>query len=624
MEPKQKANRHPFVERSAMIKKRYLVALGAISAALGACGSSDVNGPGGTPNGSGATAGTTGGAGGASASGGSTTGGSSTGGSTTGGTGGSTTGGTGGSAAGGSGGEGAVATCVPGIPTSSQIPRLMNWQYDAVVRDLLGVTTLGAEGKPPSAQLYADFDGPMLPDAWRFYQDVGAQIAAAVMAGADKSKFIACDPAAAGCMTDTIKAFGRKAFRRPLTPAEEASFARLGSLMPAGTPAEVAEATLYAFLVSPSFIYRTETTSVAEGTAIKLSGHEVAARLSFLLWGSVPDDVLNAAADADALQTKAQILEQATRMIAVREKTAPLVAGFHRKYMDMGNSDAHWFKIQHDKTLHPLYDETAEPSLMSELDMFFEEVAFGGGSFKDIFTSNVAFVTNKTAAIYGLDPAAYGPELTKVNLDAAQRPGFLTRIGFLSSYSHFDTTSPILRGAYITVNILGVNPGAPDPEAFKVPAPEGDYRTERAYVEALTGQTACRGCHIPYVNPPGYVLENYDAIGKWQTLDMRNGGDTTAGAINPVSTVTFSETNVKPVNNALELMTEIGTNVPSARRIYAEKAVAFTTGRQPNPNDACTVDELNVKLAADGYTVLNLLADITQADSFRLRVRETP
>jgi hypothetical protein len=464
----------------------------------------------------------------------------------------------------------------------------------------------------------------MLPDAWRFYQDVGAQIAKQVMAGADKAKFISCDPAAAGCITDTIKAFGRKAFRRALTPEEVTSFERLGSLMPAGTPAEVAEATLYAFLVSPSFIYRTELTQVAEGTAIKLSGQEVAARLSFLLWGSVPDDILNAAADADALQTKEQILEQASRMIAVREKTAPLVAGFHRKYMDMGNSDAHWFKIQHDKTKFPLYDETAEADLGAELDKFFEEVAFGGGSFKDIFTSNVGFVNNKTAALYGLEPSAYGPELTKVTLDATQRPGFLTRLGFLSSYSHYDSTSPILRGAYITVNILGVNPGAPDPEAFKVPAPDGDYRTERAYVEALTGQTACRGCHIPYINPPGYVLENYDAIGKWQTLDPRNGGDTVAGAINATSTVTFSDTNVKAVANVTELMNEIGTNVPQAKRIYAEKLIAFTTGRSPNPNDACTVDELEAKLSQSGYTVLNLLADITQADSFRLRVRATP
>jgi hypothetical protein len=578
-----------------MKNHRSLLALGALSSALAGCGA-DIRGPDGT---AGSAASATGGSGGSGAGG---------------------TGGTGGSGAGG-------LTCVPGIPTSTQIPRLLNWQYDAVVRDLLNVTTLaGAENKPPSSKLYADFDGPMLPDAWRFYQEVGALIAAEVMAGPNKTNFIACDPTAPTCLTDTIRSFGRKAFRRPLTPDEEASFARLTTIAstPPGTPAQMAEAILYAFLVSPSFIYRTELAETKEGSAIKLSAHEVAARLSFTLWGSVPDVELTLAADNAQLSTKEQILAQAKRMIAVRAKTAPLVAGFHRKYMDMDNADAHWFKIQHDKTKFPLYNEAAEPALMAELDAFFEEVAFGGGSFKDIFTSNVAFVTKDTAAIYGLDPAAYGPELTRVTLDATQRPGFLTRIGFLSSYSHFASTSPILRGAYITVNILGVNPGAPDPEAFQVPAPPGDYKTERAYVEALTGQTACKGCHIPYINPPGVVFENYDSIGKWQTVDPRANGDAVAGAINPVATVTFAEGNVKAVNNALELMKEIGDNVPAAKRIYAEKLVTYATGRHANPNDACTVNELNSKLSMTGYTVLDLLADLTQADSFRLRARQTP
>ena len=115
-------------------------------------------------------------------------------------------------------------TCVPGIPGSSQIPRLLNRQYEAVVRDLLGVTSVGSDSKPASQLLVDDFDGPMTPDAWRIYQDVGAQIARAVMAGQNKAMFISCDPAAAGCMDQTIRSFGRKAFRRPLTDAEVARF----------------------------------------------------------------------------------------------------------------------------------------------------------------------------------------------------------------------------------------------------------------------------------------------------------------------------------------------------------------------------------------------------------------
>jgi hypothetical protein len=563
-----------------MREKRILVAVGALSAALAACtGGMESDNPQASGTGSG------------SGSGGSSSG------------------------AGGGSGGGDISdpkTCIPGIPNTTQLPRLLNRQYDAVIRDLLGVTNLASTGKPPSAELIADHEGVMNFDTWDAYQDVAALIATEVMTGPNRAKFISCDPAAAGCLTQTIREFGRKAFRRPLTDAEVARFEKLGQTTPAGTPEEVAETTLYSFLVSPSFLMIPELQAEPEGSAFKLSPHEVAARLSFLLWGSIPDDELNLAADNNALSTKEQILAQAQRMIAVREKTGPLVANFHRAYIQLETS--HWFKVQHDKTIFPAYSETAAPTLLAELDAFFEDVAFGGGSFKDIFLSNVGFVTNETAAIYGLNPADYGPTLTRVELDPAQRPGFLTRAGFLSSFSNYDATSPILRGAFITVNILGVDPGPPAPEALQKPAPPGEYKSRRAYIEALTGQVGCAHCHMPYVNPPGFALENYDAIGAWQTVDRL--GD----PINSVATVTFSEGYEKEITSPHELMEEIGKG-PLARRIYAEKWVSFAYGRAPNSNDACLVNDLDGKLAKDGYSVLNLLADLTQADSFRLRTR---
>lgn len=521
-----------------------------------------------------------------------------------------------GSAGSAGGGSTDPQQCSPGVTPTSQIPRLLNRQYDAVIRDLLGVTSIAsAAGQPPSALLNTDFDGPMNPFAWQAYQDAAAAIASEVLTGPNRSKFISCDPAAAGCLTETIKTFGHKAFHRPLSEAEVARFAKLGQTMPAGTPEEIAETTLLAFLVSPSFLLIPELTQEAEGNAIKLSSHELAARLSFLLWGSIPDDALRAAADAGELVTKDQILTQARRMIAVREKTGQLVASFHRNYLEMDNAGSHWWKVQHDKTLFPLYAESNAAAMRAELDAFFEEVAFAGGAFQDIFLSNVAYVTKATAAIYGLDPSAYTDALTRVELDPAQRPGFLTRLGFLSSFSNFEGTSPILRGAFITVNLLGVNPGPPNPEALQVTLPPGDYMTRRQYTEALTERPGCTQCHTPYINPPGFVLEHYDAIGGLQAVDPLGG------AINSSATVTFSQDNVKTISTPLELMQEIAKG-PLARRIYAEKWVSFAYGRPANSNDACVVDQLDVKLNDTGYTVLELLADLTQADSFRLRTRE--
>jgi hypothetical protein len=517
-------------------------------------------------------------------------------------------------------GGGPPGVCIPGVPATSQIPRLLNRQYESVVRDLLGVTGLGTDNKPASQLLVADSDGPMTPDAWRIYQDVGAQIARAVLTGPNKSKFMACNAGAPGCLDQTVRTFGRKAFRRPLTDAEVARFQKLSQTMPAGTPDEVAETTLLAFLVSPSFLLVPELTTTPDPTrkGVQLSSHEVATRLSFLLWGSVPDDMLNAAADANQLQTKEQVLAQAQRMIGVREKTGPLLASFHRDWVQMNNGNAHWWKVDHDPKTYPLYAKDAKPSWQAELDAFFQDVAFGGGTFKDLLLSNVAFVNKHNAGIYGLDPAKYGTDLTKVQLDAMQRPGFMTRAGFLSSYAGYDATSPILRGAFIAVYMLGVNPGPPIPGATMMTV-SGDFKTQRAYVEALTKPAACTGCHS-IINPPGFALENYDGIGKWQTIDPRGGAIDSSIT---TATVNFGDGKTKPITTPAQLMQEIA-QTPKAKELYAQAWVAYAFGRDPNANDQCVVDQLDTKLAGSGYSILNLLADLTQADSFRVRVRATP
>jgi hypothetical protein len=500
---------------------------------------------------------------------------------------------------------------------TTQIPMLLNRQYANVVRDLLGVTTV--DSMPVADSLVGDFTGAMTAPAWKVYQDVGAKIAAQVMAGENKSKFISCDPATAGCLKTTIETFGRKAFRRPLTADEVESFQSLSSVTPAGTPAQVAEATLNAFLVSPSFLMIPELNTEAEADAIKLSQQEVATRLSFLLWGSVPDDALNAAADAQQLASKEQILAQAQRMIQVREKTGPFVSAFHDQWLQMNNGSAHWFKGKHDPAKYPTYTDASIATNQRELDAFWEDVAYSNGSFQDLLLSNVAFVNKDNAAVYGLDAANYGDQLTRVVLDSTStpRPGFLTRAGFLSSYSSYDSTSPILRGSFIAIWLLSINVPAPDPANTKKTI-DGTFATQRAYVEALTmTDQPCKGCHEVF-NPLGFVLENYDGIGKWQTKDLR-GGDIDAS----VTTATIDFGNgapAKEIQSPLALMQEIA-KLPKAQELYAKAWVSFATGRPANANDQCTVDQLKLKLAGNGYTILSLLGDLTQADSFRLRVR---
>jgi hypothetical protein len=179
-------------------------------------------------------------------------------------------------------------------------------------------------------------------------------------------------------------------------------------------------------------------------------------------------------------------------------------------------------------------------------------------------------------------------------------------------------TAPILRGAFINAYILGVNPGPPPPGASMIQPPPGEYQTNRERTEALVNQSAsCMGCHTNLIDPPGFVMENYDTIGKWQVIDPLGG------TVKPTADVAVGNGNVRQIDNAQQLMQEIAQS-PLAQRRYAQSMVAYGYGREDNPNDACVVDQLGAKLAADGYTILNLIADLTQADSFRLRVKAAP
>ena len=585
-----------------------LLASFGLAASLAAC-TGQVGGS--APAGTGATAGT----GSATAgTGGSVTPTAGTGGSVT------PTAGTGGSVnpTGGTGGSVPVCTsncdvCVKGIPATTQIPRLTRVQYDTAIKDLLGVTTLTTNGNmPPSAPLTDDSTGPLTDIQWNGYLGAAEKVAIDVVAGANRSMFTTCAATATGtalttCLTSTIQTFGRKAFRRPVTAAEVTSFLRFQNLTPAGTTNEIVESVLYAMLASPSFIQINELGQTAEGTALKLTSYEVAARLSFLIWNSIPDATLNTEADADRLTTAAAIKTQAMRMLT-SPKGAAVGTAFHKYYADISNN-THWTNI----TTHTLPNWAAGSynAAMAELDAFFGDAVVSGGTFGALFTSPVGFVTSATAPIYGVTSTATTP--TKMNLDATKRPGFLTRIGFLSTHAHEATSSPILRGAFITQRVLAIPVGQPDP-SFIGMKPTGTFDTERLATEALTMGAPCNSCHTTKVNPPGFVLERYNGIGAWQDTDPRGG------AINSTADVYLSVSPEvkKTLSTPAELMTEIAA-APQAQKMYAQQFVAYATGRSANPNDACVVDTLTPGLATPTYTIANMMADYTQADSFRLR-----
>ncbi len=502
--------------------------------------------------------------------------------------------------------------CVPGVPQTSQVPRLTGVQYDNTIRDLVGLDV------QPSSMLAPDSTGSVDQRAWDGYQTAAESLAGAIMAdAAARSKVIPCTPSGDGaaCALELVQQFGQRAFRRPLTDDEVARFQALytdrAAITETGSFDEAAELIIQAFLLSPSFLTRAEIVEQPAGEYLALSAYEVANRLSYMLWGSMPDDMLFAAAAASELSSPEQIRAQAERMLS-DTKAHGMVAGFHERYLNMGPG-TRWASIVRDPATFPAFSDSLVPLLSEETARFLDYTVFDqGGTFQDLIMSRVAFVNSALAPLYDLDPAAYGSELTQVDLDPARRAGVFTRAGFLAARSLYDRSSPILRGAFLQKEVLCTAIAAPPPDAESTPLPtEGTTNRER--VDAQTSPVECAGCHHAYINPTGFALESYDALGVWQTTEKFSGA-----AIDTTANVLVGGDVAVAVTGAVELMDKIAAS-PEAQRCYALKWVQYAYERDVNSADACTVDNMSAKLTQGGYTVLDLIIDLTQSDSFRYR-----
>jgi len=521
----------------------------------------------------------------------------------------------------GAGGSGVVqppTACTPGVSTTSQLPRLTRVEYDNTARDLLGIDV------QPSQLLSPDTTGAVDQRAWDGFQAAADSLSAQVMANATaKAKVIPCTADTAACATQFITTFGQKAFRRPLTSAETTRFmgfyTNKATLTATGTLDQAFQLILKAFLLSPSFVTKAELSETAPDAMgnFPLSSWEMASRLSYTLWGTMPDPDLMTAATNNQLTTQAQILAQAERMIKdPRARTR--VAEFHNTYALIAEG-TRWTEVSHDAAKFPAFKPAMVPMLAEEAKRFFDYVTFdpaGGGTFKDLMTKPVAFVNKDLAPLYGLSAASYGTDYAVANLDPAQRAGVFTHAGFLAAYSSYDRSSPILRGAFLEKQVLCRPIGSPPPEAATTPLPTAG-NTNRERVTAQTSPAACTGCHAPVVNPPGFALEAYDSVGQWQTTEKGTSYpiDTTADVAIGANTV--------HVTGPVDLMNKIAAS-PEGQSCYAQRWVEFAFERNMTSQDLCTVQMLQGKLAQSGYTILSLVTDLTQSQSFRYRAKETP
>lgn len=511
----------------------------------------------------------------------------------------------------------AATKCSPGTPKSTQIPRLTNRQYDNTVRDLINVDMQLA-----ATTLQADSKGNMDARTWQSYEDAAAAIATTIITDANaRASVIKCTTQDAACAAQVISDFGAQVFRRPLDATETARYQALfadTTLTETGTFDEQMQVVLQAMFQSPYFISvaeisETPSADVNGAQRFALNDYELASRLSYLLWDTKPDQALMDAAAAGQLSQGTGLAERAALMLQ-DPRAKGLIERMHMDYMRMGQN-TRWVGYTRDANQFPAYNANQIDAIAQEELAVADSVVLGGGTFAQLMTTTVGYVNADTAPLYGLNPADYTSELTQVDLGAA-RPGLLTRAGFLAANSYGNRTSPIHRGAFIMKDVLCTPLGDPSPNAAKTPLPEdANLITNRQKTDAQTSIGAdCKACHSTQINPPGFALEGFDAVGGVQTTDNGAPVDTVADVI--------VGSKVVHVNGAAELMAAIA-EAPEAKRCYTENWVQIAYNRVLSGEDVCTVDDIAQKLTDGSYTVANLITDLASTETFRYRALET-
>ena len=335
-----------------------------------------------------------------------------------------------------------------------------------------------------------------------------------------RRRLFICQPAKAqeepGCARRIISTLAQRAYRRPVTDADMTS---LMSFYDAGRREGAfdrgIELATRAVLVSPKFVFRVERdpAGVTPGSAYRISDVDLASRLSFFLWSSIPDEELLNAASRGQLGKPAVLDAQIRRMLADPRARA-LVDNFAGQWLHIRNLRG----TTPDKNDFPDFDDNLRQAFERELELFVSSVIAEDRSALDLMTADYTFVNERLAKHYGI-PNIYGPHFRRVVLTDEPRRGLLGKGGVLLLTSHADRTSPVVRGKWILDNLLGTPP--PPAPAVVPPFPEevpGVPSTVRGRMEQHRANPACAGCH-KVMDPLGLALENFDAVGAWRTRD---------------------------------------------------------------------------------------------------------
>jgi hypothetical protein len=513
----------------------------------------------------------------------------------------------------GTGGPGSTGGSCAGPADMIGVPlrRLTRTEYNATVRSLFQGVTLPAIDMPQEIDASGFENRAKLQEPTSLLVEQASTGATTIAEAAVKnmSSVVPCTATDATCGAKFVESFGARAFRRPLTDDENKTYTDyFNQQKTAISFAAAAQLTIEAFLQSPAFLYRIEVgdASKAANGRLPLTSYEMASRLSYLLWGTMPDQALFDTAKADRLTAAADIETQARRMVR-DDKVQGTMLEFHRQWLELDRLDREGTK---DPMLYPSYTPDLKAAMREESDRFIGDVmGKGEGSLKALLTSSSTFVNADLAKLYGISGPASG--WGQVPLKSGERAGFLTRPNFLASHAHSLSGSPPLRAVFMMRRLMCATLPPPPADADTSPPkndPGADVKTNRQLFEART-VGACLACHGT-INPLGFGLENYDAIGGYRTTD--NGLPVDAHG-------TISNLDVAgPFNGGIELSQKLADSA-EVRLCMIGQWYEYALGRDRDASDDCKVEALDKSLAAANGNVREMLVALTKTEDFMFR-----
>jgi mono/diheme cytochrome c family protein len=410
------------------------------------------------------------------------------------------------------------------------------------------------------------------------------------------------------CARRILSTLARRAYRRPVTADDVEALVRFyQDGQKRGSFDSGIQNALRFILASPNFLVRSERDpgSVAAGTVYRVSDLELASRLSFFLWSSLPDDELLELAEQGKLGSPA-VLEQQVRRMLADPRSQALVTNFAGQWLFLRNLQS----VNPDGPEFPDFDDNLRQAFRRETELFFESLIREDRSVLDLLTADYTFVNERLARHYGI-PRVYGSHFRRVTLADEHRRGLLGHGSVLTVTSYPDRTSPVLRGKWILENILGTPPPAPPPN---VPALEetspGKPLSVRERTEAHRKNPACAACH-KVMDPLGFALENFDAIGEWRTREA-------TGLIDASGQLADGT----PVDGPITLRRALVGRSGQFVQTLTEKLLTYALGRGLTYADMPTVRSIARGAAEHDYRFSSLIMGIVRSVPFQMRRNE--